>query len=72
MHYRAVWWNMAGKFGAAIKDLVWKGAPALLELLVGSPVARFLNTDFSTVKERRPDLLAELTDRSLFHCEFQA
>jgi predicted transposase YdaD len=62
---------MAGKFDAAIKDLVWKGAPALLELLVGSPVARFLNTDFSTVKERRPDLLAQLVDGRLLHVEFQ-
>lgn len=63
---------MAGKFDAAIKDLLWRGMPALLGLLIGAPIARFLNTDFSTVKERRPDLLAELTDRSLFHCELQA
>jgi hypothetical protein len=65
-------WKMAGKFDAAIKDLLWRGMPALLEVLVGSPVARFLNTDFSTVKERRPDLLAELVDGRLFHCELQA
>jgi predicted transposase YdaD len=63
---------MAGKYDAAIKDLLWRGMPALLGLLIGAPIARFLNTDFSTVKERRPDLLAELTDRSLFHCELQA
>jgi hypothetical protein len=63
---------MAGKYDAAIKDLLWRGMPALLGLLVGPPIARFLNTDFSTVKERRPDLLAELTDGSLFHCELQA
>jgi hypothetical protein len=63
---------MAGKFDAAIKDLLWRGMPALLGLLVGSPIIRFLNTDFSTVKERRPDLLAELPDGSLFHCELQA
>jgi hypothetical protein len=62
---------MAGKFDAAIKDLVWKGAPALLGLLVGSPVERFLNTDFTSVRERRPDLLAQLVDGRLLHVEFQ-
>jgi hypothetical protein len=35
-------WRMAGKFDAAIKDLMWRGMPALLGFLVGSPVARFL------------------------------
>src|SRR4051812_27046274 len=65
-------WRMAGKYDAGSKDLLWRGMPALLGLLVGPPIARFLNTDFSTVKERRPDLLAELTDGSLFHCELQA
>src|SRR4051812_27003478 len=64
-------WNMAGKFDAAIKDLVWNGAPALLEQLAGAPAVRFLNTDFSSVRERRPDMLAELNDGSLFHVEFQ-
>ncbi len=63
---------MAGKFDAAIKDLMWRGMPALLGLLVKIPVARILSPDFSVVKERRPDLLAELVDRGLLHLEFQA
>jgi hypothetical protein len=63
---------MAGKFDAAIKDLMWRGMPALLGLLSKVPVARILNTDFSVVRERRPDLLAELVDRGLLHLEFQA
>jgi predicted transposase YdaD len=63
---------MAGKFDAAIKDLMWRGMPALLGLLVKTPVARILSPDFSVVKERRPDLLAEMVDRGLLHLEFQA
>ena len=63
---------MAGKFDAAIKDLMWRGMPALLGLLVKTPVVRILSPDLSMVKERRPDLLAELVNRHLLHLEFQA
>ena len=37
-------WRMAGKYDAAIKDLLWRGMPALLGLLIKAPIARFLNT----------------------------
>jgi hypothetical protein len=63
---------MAHGYDAAVKDLVWAGAPALLGMLAGAPVACFLSAEFSSVRQRRPDMVARLADGGLFHLEFQA
>jgi predicted transposase YdaD len=62
---------MAHGYDATVKDLVWAGAPALLGILAGAPVACFLSAEFSSVRQRRPDMVARLADGGLFHLELQ-
>jgi predicted transposase YdaD len=62
---------MAHSYDATVKDLVWSGAPVLLGMLAGSPVRCFLSAEFSSVRQRRPDMVARLADGGLFHVEFQ-
>ncbi|NBC14287.1 MAG: DUF4351 domain-containing protein [Gammaproteobacteria bacterium] len=60
------------RYDATIKDVLWRGAPALLRQLTGSPVARIEATEFASARSRRPDLLARLSDGRLFHLELQS
>ena len=62
---------MANGYDATVKELVWAGAPALLRMLAGARVAGFLSAEFSSVRQRRPDMVAELDGGGLFHMEFQ-
>ncbi|UEM01285.1 DUF4351 domain-containing protein [Skermanella rosea] len=62
---------MANSYDATVKELVWAGAPALLRMLAGDRVASFLSAEFSSVRQRRPDMVAELDGGGLFHVEFQ-
>ena len=63
---------MANDYDATVKDLVWAGAPALLGMLAGAPVRCFLSAEFSSVRQRRPDMVARLMNGSIFHLELQA
>ncbi|QQP87312.1 DUF4351 domain-containing protein [Skermanella sp. TT6] len=63
---------MANDYDATVKDLVWAGAPALLGMLAGAPVRCFLSAEFSSVRRRRPDMVARLMNGSIFHLELQA
>ncbi|WP_158043543.1 hypothetical protein [Skermanella pratensis] len=63
---------MANSYDATVKELVWAGAPALLKMLTGARVARFLSAEFSIVRQRRPDMVAELDNGEVFHTEFHA
>lgn len=60
------------KYDTTLKDLLWRGAPALLRQLVGVPAAELLPTEFPATRNRHPDLLARLTDGRLFHLELQS
>lgn len=55
-----------------LKDLLWRGAPALVRQLTGSTVARLEPTEFPATRNRHPDLVAWLADQRLFHLELQA
>lgn len=60
------------RYDATIKDLLWRGAPALLQQVSGSPIARVETTELPSARSRRPDLLARLTDGRLLHLELQS
>lgn len=62
----------AGAYDAALKDLLWSGAPALLAQLSGSAVGGFIQSEQASVRRRQPDMVARLTDGRLYHLELQA
>jgi len=59
------------KYDTTMKEVLWRGAPALLEQLTGQPVLSPLQTEFPNTRNRHPDFLARLADQSLFHLEVQ-
>lgn len=59
------------KCDTTLKDLLWRGAPALLRQLTGQTVVQPLQTEFPETRNRHPDFLARLADQSLFHLELQ-
>jgi predicted transposase YdaD len=62
----------AGAYDAALKDLLWSGAPALLAQLSGSAVGGFIQSEQASVRRRQPDMVARLADGRLYHLELQA
>ncbi|HSK39065.1 MAG TPA: hypothetical protein VK943_04790 [Arenibaculum sp.] len=61
-----------GTYDAALKDLLWSGAPALLAQVAGAPVSTFLAAEQANVRRRQPDMVARLDDGRLYHLELQA
>ena len=59
-------------YDITLKDLLGRGAPALLHQLSGSALARLEPTELPAARDRRPDLLARLTDGRLLHLELQS
>ena len=60
------------RYDITIRDLLGRGAPALLQQLSGSAIARVETTALPSARDRRPDLLARLTDGRLLHLELQS
>lgn len=60
------------RYDTTIKDLLWRGAPALLRQLSGSSLVRIELTELPSARSRRPDLLARLSDGRLLHLELQS
>ena len=59
-------------YDAVFKDLFQRDHPTLLTLLTGGvAVKRSLNVELAIVQERKPDLLFELVDGSLFLVDIQ-
>lgn len=63
---------MASDYDATVKEPVRAGAPALPGMLAGAPVRCFLSAEFSSVRQRRPDMVARLMNGSVFHLELRA
>jgi predicted transposase YdaD len=59
------------KYDATIKDL-FPNTPALFQLLTGSTVVETLNVEFSSVQQRRADLVAKLASQEILHLEIQS
>ncbi len=58
-------------YDRTLRELL-KGLPEkFIEILTGKRGIRFIDTSLPQVKERRPDLLVELEDGSVFHLEVQ-
>ena len=58
-------------YDRTLRELL-KGLPEkFIEILTGKKGIRFIDTSLPQVKERRPDLLVELEDGSVFHLEVQ-
>jgi len=60
------------KYDTTLKDLLWRGAPALLRQLVGSTAVRLDPSEYPASRNRRPDFVALLADGRLFHLELQS
>lgn len=59
------------KYDATIKEL-FSEMPALFQLLTGSCVTQLINLEFSTVQQRRADLVAWLANQEILHLELQS
>ena len=58
-------------YDRTLRELL-KGLPEkFIEILTGKRGIRFIDTSLPQVKERRPDLVVELEDKSIFHLEVQ-
>ena len=58
-------------YDRTLRELL-KGLPyKFIEILSGKKGVRFIDTQLPQVKERRPDLVVELEDESVFHLEVQ-
>jgi len=58
-------------YDRSLRELL-KGLPEkFIEILTGKRGIRFIDTSLPQVKERRPDLIVELEDGSVFHLEVQ-
>jgi hypothetical protein len=59
------------KYDTTLKDVLWRGAPALLRQLVGVTAGELLASEYPATRTRRPDFVARLTDGRLYHLELQ-
>lgn len=58
-------------YDKTLRELL-KGLPErFIEMLSGKKGVRFIDTQLPQVRERRPDLVVELEDGSIFHLEVQ-
>ena len=57
-------------YDALLKD-IFNDSPMLLQQLSDAPITRFLSVEFSSIKQRRPDLLAECLNAPPLHIEIQ-
>lgn len=62
---------MTMKFDITLKALLQKAPYHLLQILVNSQPQEVLTVEYPSVKDRRPDLVARLTDKRLYHLELQ-
>ncbi len=58
-------------YDTTLKDLLWRGAPGLLNQLVGTTAVTITPTEFSSTRKRVPDFIADLADRRVLHLELQ-
>ncbi len=58
-------------YDRTLRDLLKELPERFIFLLTGKNGTRFIDTSLPKVKERRPDLLVELEDKSIFHLEVQ-
>lgn len=73
MHAQACKGRLVGHdYDATIKALVWTGTPALLRMVTGANVERFVPTEFASIRVRRPDMVAELAGGGVFHLELES
>ncbi|MCI4624589.1 MAG: hypothetical protein L3V56_01365 [Candidatus Magnetoovum sp. WYHC-5] len=59
-------------YDITLKDIIKDIPIVFLELLTGYREGKFIDTHFPDVKHRRPDLLIELPDGTIFHLELQS
>lgn len=59
------------KYDATIKELFGE-MPALFKMLTGSVITEILNLEFSTIQQRRADLIAWLANQEILHLELQS
>lgn len=64
-------WGRIMKYDTTLKDLLWRGAPALLHQLTGSTAVHLDPTEFPATRNRHPDFVARLASGILFHLELQ-
>lgn len=60
------------QFDTTIKELLKAQPPRLLAMLVGAQISEMLTVEFPSVKMRRPDFVARLTDGRILHLEIQS
>jgi predicted transposase YdaD len=60
------------KYYAALKSVLTRGSSGFLSGVIGVDMATFLNVDLPDARSRRPDLLGEARDGTLFHVELQS
>ncbi len=58
-------------YDRTLRELLRELPERFILLLSGKKGIRFVDTQLPKVKERRPDLLVELEDKSIFHLEIQ-
>lgn len=54
-----------------LKELFHQAPQELLKLLTGSQAVELLNVEYPSIKVRKPDLVARLTDGRIYHLELQ-
>ena len=59
------------RYDVTFKTLLQQTPRQLLQLLVNSQPQEILTVEYPSVKDRRPDLVARLTDGRLYHLELQ-
>jgi len=59
------------RYDIPLKELFHHAPQQLLQLLTGSQAVELLNAEYPSVKSRRPDLVARLTDGRIYHLELQ-
>jgi len=60
------------RYDTTLKELFQAPPPRLLQILTHGQIAELLTVEFPSVRMRRTDLVARLTDGRLFHLELQS
>ena len=63
---------MSQQYDITLKKIIKNIPKRFLKLLTGFEEGKFLDTKFSIVQSREPDLVIELPDNSIYHMELQA
>lgn len=59
------------RYDVTLKEMLQAGAPRMWELLAGQQPLEFLTVELPSVKMRKPDFLARLGKKAIFHLELQ-